>query len=332
MRLLTEFAQQGKHRLRKEGKRWLPSRGFEKDIIALGHFGKNELGWSEGTTHLYDYWIRRFIASRQALCTLRGWGAIRPQDVYDFLSTLSANRPAPARPTALLALGFLRSVFRTLFVMGKIPYPLHEDLPPSRQGGRRRAPPLWSADELHRLFEAMDSASADGLRDRAILLLACLLGLRSSDICVLCWENVDWKAERIVFCQRKNATRLILPLLPDIRDALLEYRDYGRPVSEHPEIFLCHRAPYNPYRRNCNFSELINRYSKIAGIERKPGRGIHAFRHTLASRLLKNGLSVPLIANCLGHNGLGSVSNYLQVDLELLREVALDPEREVAHD
>jgi site-specific recombinase XerD len=55
-------------------------------------------------------------------------------------------------------------------------------------------------------------------------------------------------------------------------------------------------------------------------------RGMHALRHTLASVMLGNGVELPVISSVLGHLSSESTSVYLHIDLQRLRECALDPE------
>ena len=57
-----------------------------------------------------------------------------------------------------------------------------------------------------------------------------------------------------------------------------------------------------------------------------PGRkfGPHAMRHSLASRLLANGVSLPVISESLGHDSSLSTMEYLRVDLSSLMGCALN--------
>lgn len=52
--------------------------------------------------------------------------------------------------------------------------------------------------------------------------------------------------------------------------------------------------------------------------------GPHAMRHSLASRLLANGVSLPVISESLGHESSLSTMEYLRVDLSSLMKCALD--------
>jgi len=52
--------------------------------------------------------------------------------------------------------------------------------------------------------------------------------------------------------------------------------------------------------------------------------GPHAMRHTLASRLLNNGISLPIISETLGHEKTQTTMNYLRIDIKSLMKCTLE--------
>ncbi len=54
----------------------------------------------------------------------------------------------------------------------------------------------------------------------------------------------------------------------------------------------------------------------------------HAFRHGFATRLVRNGVTLNTITNCLGHASSATTFIYTKLAVEDLRSVSLDP-REV---
>jgi integrase len=79
-------------------------------------------------------------------------------------------------------------------------------------------------------------------------------------------------------------------------------------------------------------SHIVTYWRGVAGITlRTPHKpGLHALRHSLATRLLEQGTPVHTIADILGHTSVASTRLYAKADVEALRSVALDPE-EVTH-
>ena len=64
-------------------------------------------------------------------------------------------------------------------------------------------------------------------RDYAVILLASRLGLRSSDIRMLEFKNIDWDLNEIRIMQHKTKRSLSLPLLSDVGDAIIDYIKNG---------------------------------------------------------------------------------------------------------
>jgi integrase len=69
-------------------------------------------------------------------------------------------------------------------------------------------------------------------RTKAIILLSMKLGFRDSDICNLSFKEVDWRNDRISLLQKKTGAPLMLPPLPDIGNALMDYILYERPKRD----------------------------------------------------------------------------------------------------
>lgn len=94
-----------------------------------------------------------------------------------------------------------------------------------------------SWDDEERLLKQLDHESK---RTRAIVLLALRLGLRDSDICNLTFQAIDWKDDKIRLLQKKTGEPLVLPLLPDIGNALMDYILNDRPyrTDQYPYVFL----------------------------------------------------------------------------------------------
>jgi integrase/recombinase XerD len=57
----------------------------------------------------------------------------------------------------------------------------------------------------------------------------------------------------------------------------------------------------------------------------KKKRGMHSLRHTLASRLLEENTPLSVISDILGHVSSDTTAVYLKVDVDKLRECALNP-------
>lgn len=215
---------------------------------------------------------------------------------------------------------FLRFLSVQEYIQTDFEYVLSRNRYPKRE----KLPSIYSAEEIQQIELSVEQSGPVGKRDYAILLLATRLGLRASDICRLKFEHLDWDHNIIAFTQYKTRKAIELPLLTEVGEAIVNYLRYSRPISRHPEIFLSARPPYRPMFR-WGINNAISRIMRESGIDISGRKfGPHAMRHSLASRLLANGVSLPVISESLGHDSSLSTMEYLRVDLSSLMGCALD--------
>lgn len=194
-----------------------------------------------------------------------------------------------------------------------------------RKPKMEKIPSYYTADEVAKMeaYAREEAFNAKGRRNYAMLLLASRLGLRASDIAALSFDNLKWEQEEIVITMYKTGKQIRLPLLPEIGHAIIDYLDNGRPVTYSRKVFLSAKAPYEDATSNAVQFAIR---SIIEGCGIKLGErhhGSHSLRHTLASRLLENGVSLPVISASLGHKSTETTNDYLRIDEKSLRGCAL---------
>ena len=87
----------------------------------------------------------------------------------------------------------IRAFLRFLLSEQEIEKDLASKMPMVQARKQTRIPSVWTKDELKKLIEAIDRGSPKGKRDYAIILLACCLGLRCTDIKNLKQDNFHWE-------------------------------------------------------------------------------------------------------------------------------------------
>ena len=225
----------------------------------------------------------------------------------------------------------LRAFFRFLNQEGIMPDDLAAKMPMVKARKQTAIPSVWTQEELKQLVGAIDRGSPKGKRDYAIILIACRLGLRCTDIKNLCFENFNWTEKKLCFTQSKTGQPMELPLVPDVGWAVIDYLKYGRPKVDSSRIFVRHTAPFLPFAEGDHLDQLIRAYMVKAHIPmRGKHRGMHSLRHTMASVLLEKDTPLPVISDIIGHLDTNSTAVYLKVDMERLAECPLDFE-EVIH-
>ena len=80
------------------------------------------------------------------------------------------------------------------------------------------------------------------------------------------------------------------------------------------------RPPIRPIGSD-GLRDVVARAIERAGVE-TPSRGTHLLRHSLATRLLRDGATLDAIGALLRHCDVNTTALYAKVDVDLLRQVA----------
>lgn len=178
--------------------------------------------------------------------------------------------------------------------------------------------PTWT--QVRQLIASFSDNSSGDIRDRAIVLLLAVYGLRSGEVTRLRLEDVDWVGEILHVTRPKQRRTQQYPLDPAVGDAILRYLKESRPRCVHRELFLTLNAPVRPLKPNC-ITPIVHTRLEALGIQ-VPRRGAHCLRHACARHLLATGFSLKQIGDQLGHQSAAATRVYVKVDLDGLRQVA----------
>ncbi|BBO93190.1 tyrosine-type recombinase/integrase [Desulfosarcina ovata] len=98
----------------------------------------------------------------------------------------------------------IRSFLRYLQEQNILQTDLASKTPMIQARKQTRIPSVWTKEELDALIGAIDRGNPKGKRDYAIILLACVLGLRVTDIKNLTFGCFDWGTKKLTFIQSKT--------------------------------------------------------------------------------------------------------------------------------
>jgi site-specific recombinase XerD len=179
--------------------------------------------------------------------------------------------------------------------------------------------PSW--DTVCRLLDAMHGEQSSTIRDRAIMMLFAIYGLREAEVQRLSLNDLDWVRGVISVHRSKQTPRVeCYPLTGIVADSIAQYLQFVRPKSTRREVFLQMRAPYQPLGTSALWQVVSRRLRPM-----DPSllhHGPHALRHACATRLLALGLNMKEIGDFLGHRHPATTALYAKVDLGGLRQVA----------
>ena len=320
IQLLVDFQTHERILIRRQTKLREIAEPFREVFHAFMDFRKHA-GITSRTLESYSIYLERFSFY------LLDHGVVRVCDIdiphiHGFIqATAAAYRVSTTYCTSSL----LRVLFRYLYEQQLNPKNLAFHVPSVKCSKKSKVPSAYSQEEIQMILAAVDRGNPKGKRDYAMILIAVRLGLRSSDICGLTFDNFKWESNTIELRQEKTEGLLVLPLFNDVGEAVIDYMKYGRPAVQAREIFLRLSAPIERMSAPTLHS-IVTEYMGKAGISIPEGKkhGPHAFRHSLASALLHNNTPMPVISEILGHTDTQTTSVYLKVDILHLRDYALD--------
>src|SRR6266581_3619995 len=232
------------------------------------------------------------------------------------------------RSWAKLVITTVRMFLRYLVVYNPCDPNLVDALPTIAHWKRASCPDYLSKEEVEKLVVACNPVTAEGARDRAVLLLLVRLGLRAGDIVHLRHADIDWE-QGAVQVTGKGRRQSVLPLPQDVGDAMLNYVERWRPDVRDEHVFLRVNAPFVPLAGSSAVSSLVNRAAKRAHLSASR-IGAHILRHTAASLMLRKGVSLQTIGHLLRHQSIDTTVLYAKVDVEMLSEIAQPWPGEVA--
>ncbi len=138
-------------------------------------------------------------------------------------------------------------------------------------------------------------------------LFSCYCGLRISDVVTLKWSEVDLENSLIVKTQVKTKEEVKAPIFEYTRALLLKKSNSGKLLGTDGYVF------------GDSCIQVINRRLKelaeMAGVDKHIT--FHCARHTFATLLVMDGVSIYKIQKFLGHKSVGMTERYLKYDLKM---------------
>lgn len=181
-------------------------------------------------------------------------------------------------------------------------------------------PTVYSPEEISIIEESFDLLSPAGIRNYAITLLMSRYGIRACDVAALTFDNIDFENNRLHFIQQKTGDPWEGELFLEVKSALQRYIDSVRPnTMVCSNIFITLAPPYTPTDNSVINTMIWTQFGRasidIAG-RRHGGR---AFRSSVASNMINDGVSTEVVRRVLGHGTKYALKHYARIDIETMR-------------
>lgn len=175
----------------------------------------------------------------------------------------------------------------------------------------KRLPTFLRASELDRL-----QAAAENPRDRLILSLGLLLGLRVSELVKLRIERIDLERSVVLVYAGKGDKDRYVPIPQKLRTQLTAW------IGETREGWLLPSPRTGGPLTSRMVQRLIKRLAKLAGLAgaELPRKATpHKLRHGYATKLLETGATIREVQQLLGHASVATTEIYTHVLPERLK-------------
>ena len=245
---------------------------------------------------------------------------LNKNDIYEYISTLG-NYSIVTKDIRLYCIRYLLDY---LYKVELINFNGHNVLPKIVSHHDVTITSYYSVNEITALLNSIDTSTSKGNRDYLIICLIVYLGLRTSDIFNLQYENIDFKNNIINIIQHKTNKPLSLPLIDEVKYPLLDYIKNHREISDSNYVFLSVIHPYRRLQGKSLKNDIAN-YLKSANINignRK--HGPHSLRHSLSNSLLRENVPLEIISEILGHRNISATQKYISIDVKKLKVLSLE--------
>jgi integrase/recombinase XerD len=235
----------------------------------------------------------------------------KPDDVSSFLKFLYARKLKPRSATRAFAA--VRGFHRFLLLERAAAENPTANIDQPRWW--KPLPNVLTIEEVDRLLAAPSTATARGLRDRALLEVLYATGLRVSELIGLRFDGLNLEIG-FVQCIGKGSKERIVPLGESAVAAVNAYLQVRRVKKPTNYVFLNHLGGK---LSRMGFWKILRGYGLQAGIKKRLTP--HVLRHSFATHLLERGADLRAVQTMLGHANISTTEIYTHVMRERLKEI-----------
>lgn len=270
---------------------------------------------SELTVRNYELALRECSAFMDSLRPAWKWEDIAADEVREWVVYMmdhEQKKPASVN----LNLSALRTFYRYLLQRGLV----HVN-PCARVTGPKKAkelPTFLREEQIDRLLDSVTfTDDFNGVRDRLIILMLYMTGMRRAEILRLCNRDVRLDEQQL-FVRGKGGKERIIPITPTLEK---EIRRYQRAREELfgvlPGVF---RFLLDDKCRPLSVTQIgAIVHNALSCVTMQERRGPHTLRHTFATMMLNHGASLLAIQKLLGHSSLKTTEIYTHLSFEDLK-------------
>lgn len=182
----------------------------------------------------------------------------------------------------------------------------------------KKLPSFVNDPEMTKIIDDPLEYSDDfrGHRDRFLIELLYLTGMRRAELIALKDTDIDFGACTLRVTGKRNKQRII-PFSDTTKEKLKEYIAVRDAEIENKSPFLFVKENGDPLYPKLVYNVIHNHLNHIPTLAKKSP---HVLRHSFATEMLNNGAEINAVKELLGHSSLASTEVYTHVTFEELKK------------
>lgn len=283
---------------------------MQEQIDRFLRYLQDEKGYSGNTIAAYRNDLQQFLAflDRAASDAVTSWVGVDQERIQMYGKYLEGQSYAPS--TVARKIASVKSFFSFLLDSGVLmTNPTNTLNAPKVE---KKLPRILTVQEVELLLaEPAKGTTPKALRDRALLEVLYVTGMRVSEVITLRLSDLDVDTSRVLCLGREGKTRE-LPLTPRALESLFAYLEKGRDVllRERVESMLFVNQRGRPLTRQ-GLWLIIKSYAEAAGLG--PDITPHTLRHSCAAHRLAQGTDLKQVRELLGHANIATTQAYINI-------------------
>ena len=277
---------------------------------------KFEKRYSMHTIKAYEIDLTAFQIYLNESYEINYFEVVESQHIRSWI--VSLMRKGLSNATINRKIASLKSFYKYLQVhYDLIKNPTDEVVVPKIQ---KRLPTFVKTTEIARLLESFKDAEDYGsIRDKMVIELLYVTGMRRSELAALQYEDIDFSKEVIKVLGKRQKERLI-PVSRSLCEKIQEYWLVRQEKFTTSDKHLFLTAKGKPLNSTAIYN-IVRKY--LEGYTTVEKKSPHTLRHSFATHLLNNGAELNAIKELLGHESLAATQIYTHTTLDKLKKAYL---------
>ncbi|MBR2475016.1 MAG: tyrosine-type recombinase/integrase [Bacteroidaceae bacterium] len=273
--------------------------------------------YSPNTLLAYKKDILLFVDYCKETEMIDDWKSVTPKMVRRWEVSMMASEKPVSPKTVRRRLSALSTLFVYMMRNGQVDdNPVKMVVLPKIP---KRLPVFVSPEQMDTLLDGDSFIEEEFavLRDKTVILMAYITGMRRSELVSLTLSDVD-RSSKVIRVHGKGNKERIVPMTEELFDILNEYLKSRETLvgGKHQYLFVTDNGTpvYDKF-----IYRMVVRYLGMVTTQKK--RSPHVLRHSFATALLNNGACIEAIRKLLGHSDLSATQVYTHTSVEGLKRI-----------